>query len=158
MNKSIIETHPNAWDFGTNDKQLKSTENDFKLEYANLNEIAMGAPLGGQVFLSSKNDKVLIDNWCGGLPVWETEGQKVAIPKWTRTFWKGIRQQLLILDLTNMELTLFKRKFDVLDLRSFDKNKIYGYNSPKHKPQIVDFNIDQARIERKIKLTVANNA
>jgi hypothetical protein len=42
----------------------------------------------------------------------------------------------------------------VLDLRTFDKNKIYGYDSPKHNPKKIDFDISKEKIDRKI--TVAN--
>ena len=157
MDRSIIETYPNAWDFGNSDKLMKSTFGDYRVEYRDLREIAMGAPLGGQAYLVTYHNDLLIDNWCSGPPIWDFEGKKVAIPKWTRTLWKGTLQQLIVIDLSSGEKTTFKRKFDILDLRSFDKNKIYGYDSPKHKPKTIVFDVDQEKIETKSKITVANN-
>ena len=157
MDKSIIETYPNAWDFGNSDKQLKSTVGDYRIEYGDLLEIAMGAPLGGQVYLVTNDKNLLIDNWCSGPPIWDSAGKKVAIPKWTRTLWKGTLQQLIVIDLSTGEKITFKRKFDVLDLRSFDKNRVYGYDSPKQKPKTIEFDVDKEKIETKIKITVANN-
>ena len=156
MDKSIIETYPNAWDFGNSDKQMKSTAGNFRIEYVDLLEIAMGAPLGGQAYLVTNDKKRLIDNWCSGPPIWNTEGKKVAIPKWTRTFWKGTLQKLIVIDLLTGEMTTFKRKFHLLDLRSFDKTVIFGYDSPKHKPKTVEFDIEKEKIEIKNKITVAN--
>lgn len=43
MGKSIIETYPNARGYGNEDKQLSSKEDDFRLEFTDLNEIAMAA-------------------------------------------------------------------------------------------------------------------
>jgi hypothetical protein len=157
MDKSIIETYPNAWDFGNSDKQMKSTVGGNRVEYSDLLEIAMGAPLGGQAYLVTDDKTLLVDNWCSGPPIWDSEGKKVAIPKWTRTFWKGTLQQLIVIDLSTGEKTTFKRKFVVLDLRSFEKNKVYGYDSPKHKPKTVVFDIDKEKIETKNKITDANN-
>ena len=36
MDKSIIETYPNAWDFVNSDKQMKSTAGNFRIEYGDL--------------------------------------------------------------------------------------------------------------------------
>ena len=156
MDKSIIETYPNAWDFGNNDKQMKSTIGHFKIEYENLMEIAMGGPLGGHAYLTTDSGKTLLNEWCSGPPIWDTEGKKVAIPKWTRTLFRGTIQQLIIIDLITHEKTTFKRKFHVLDLRSFDKNKIYGYDSPKYKPKTVELDIEKEKIKEKVRITVAN--
>ena len=158
MDKSIIETYPNAWDFGNSDRQMKSTLGDYRVEYGTLLEIAMGAPLGGQAYLVSDEKKTLIDKWCSGPPIWDSTGKKVAIPKWTRTFWKGTLQELIVIDLSAGEKIIFKRKFDVLDLRRFEKNKIYGYNSPKHKPKTIEFDIKEEKIETKNKITATNNS
>lgn len=158
MDKSIIETYPNAWDFGNSDKQMKSTIGDYRVEYGELLEIAMGAPLGGQAYLVKDDKNLLIDNWCSGPPIWDSEGKKVAVPKWTRTFWKGTLQQLIVIDLSTGKKTTFKRKFNVLDLRSFEQNKIYGYDSPRHKPRVIEFDVDQEKIETKNKITIAKKS
>lgn len=50
MNKLLIDKYPNAWDFDNSNKQLKSDKQKLKVEYSELHEIAMGAPLGGRCF------------------------------------------------------------------------------------------------------------
>lgn len=86
----------------------------------------MGAPIGGQCFLeTADNKKFKIHDWCGGPPAWETDAQLVAIPIWTRKFLNGTVQQIAVLDTAKMELKIFRKIFDVLDIRSFDKTTIY---------------------------------
>jgi hypothetical protein len=122
--------------------------------YYELYEIAMGAPLGGQCYLeNSDKKKIKINDWCGGPPAWETDGHLLAIPIWTRKFLKGTVQQIGILDTRNNDLKIFKKTFDVLDIRSFDKTTIYGYDSPIHKTKNVIFDIEKEKIETIINLT-----
>ncbi len=47
----MTDTYPNPWDFNNIDKKLVSPDNFYKAVYYDLNEIAMGAPIGGQCFL-----------------------------------------------------------------------------------------------------------
>lgn len=150
----MINTYPNPWDFHNIDKTLVSSDNFHKVVYYDLNEIAMGAPIGGQCFLETNdNKKVKIHNWCGGPPAWETDGQLIAIPIWTRKFLKGTVQKIGVLDTKTMELKIFAKTFGVLDLRSFNKTTIYGYDSPIHKTKTVTFEIQNEKIETTIKLT-----
>ena len=149
----MIDTYPNPWDFHNTDKTFVSVDNFHKVVYYDLNEIAMGAPIGGQCFLETTDKKkVKIHNWCGGPPAWETDGHLIAIPIWTRIFLKGTVQQIGILDTRTMELKIFAKTFNVLDLRSFDKKTIYGYDSPTHKTKIVTFDIEKEKIGSVIKL------
>lgn len=66
---------------------------------------------------------------------------------WTRTLWQGTRQRIAILSIETNELTTFKQLFDVLDLRSFTNNKIYGYDSPIHNTKTVNFDITTSKTE-----------
>lgn len=150
----MIQTYPNPWDFRNTDKALVSANNSYKIVYDDLNEIAMGAPIGGQCFLeTSDKKKSKIHDWCGGPPAWETDGQLLAIPIWTRKLLKGTVQQIGVLDIRNMELSIYKKTFRVLDIRSFDKTTIFGYDSPIHKTKTVTFDIGKEKIETIIKLT-----
>ncbi|MAD96108.1 MAG: hypothetical protein CMB99_02165 [Flavobacteriaceae bacterium] len=144
-------TYPNPWDFQNESKELISPDQENKIEYSDLGEIAMGAPLGGYCEWVDKNGiKTKLDEWFGGPAIWNTEGTKVAIPTWTRKFLKGTVQRLSILDINEREIIKYKKTFDVLDLRRFDKNEIYGYDSPIHKTKTVKFDLTNERIiERK---------
>lgn len=111
----------------------------------------MGAPIGGECRLET-NDKELIkiNDWCGGPPVWETSGSLVAIPIWVRDF--GTIQKLGLIDTVERKLKIFSRKFRVLDLRTFDKNVVYGYDSPVYNTTIVTFDIEKENIEKIVEL------
>ena len=149
----MTDNYPNPWDFDNTDKTLVSSDNFHKVVYNDLNEIAMGAPIGGQCYLETvDNKKIKIHDWCGGPVVWETDGQLLAIPIWTRKFLKGTVQQIGILDTRTMELKLFAKTFRVLHFRSFDKTTIYGYDSPIHKTTTISFDIEKEKIDTIIKL------
>jgi hypothetical protein len=149
----MIQTYPNPWDFHNSDKALVSTDNYHKVAYYDLNEIAMGAPIGGKCFLETHdNKKVKIHDWCGGPPAWETNGQLIAIPIWTRKFLEGAVQQIGVLDTKTMVLKIFAKNFSVLNLSSFDKSTIYGYDSPIHNTKTVTFDIQKEKLETTIKL------
>lgn len=151
----MADSNPNPWDFHNTDKTLISPDNFHKVVYDDLYEISMGAPIGGRCFLeTTDNKKVKIHDWCGGPPAWETQGQLIAIPIWIRNFLKGTVQQIGVLDTKTMELKLFAKTFRVLDIRSFDKTKIYGYDSPIYQTTTVTFDIENEKIEKIIKLAV----
>ncbi len=150
----MIDTYPNPWDFHNADKTLVSANNLHKLVYYHLKEIAMGAPIGGQCFLETADKKkIKIHEWSGGPPAWEKSGLLFAIPIWTQNFPKGTVQQIGIVDIKKMELKIFAKKFSALDIRSFDKKLIYGYDSPIHKKTLVTFDIETEKIDTVIKLT-----
>jgi hypothetical protein len=150
----MVDTYPNPWAFGNTDKQLLSADNLHKIVYGDLNEIAIGSPIGGECFLETTDkQRIKIHDWCGGPPTWETKGQLLAIPIWTRTFLKGTVQKIGVVDTTTKELKIFAKTFRVLHLRVYDKNVISGYDSPIHKPTTITFDIAKERVETTIKLT-----
>jgi ABC-type phosphate transport system auxiliary subunit len=145
MNTSAALNWPNPWDFGNEVKQLISPDGANRVEYGELNEIAMGGPLVGDCYwVDSGGRKHLIEHGCGGPPVWNESGTQVAIPVWTRKF-LGTVQQLIVVDVTTREAKRYRETFDVLDLRSFHEGILYGYDSPIHETKTVQFNIQTAR-------------
>lgn len=148
----MVDTLSTPWDFHNNDKKVFSPKGKQKLIYGDLNEIAMGAPIGGQCYLETEDkQKLKIHDWCGGPPAWDTDGDLVAIPIWTRKF-LGTVQQIGIVDTIKGELKIFKKTFDVLDIRSFDKGIVYGHDSPISKTKTVTFNIEKEKIDKVLRL------
>lgn len=146
------DKYPNPWNFSNTDKNLISNDGQFRIEFGELNEIGMGAPIGGQCFLvTNSNDKVLLSQGCGGPIIWETKNNKVALPIWTRKFLKGTVQQIAVADIETRTLTIYSKTFSVLDLRSFDANNIYGYDSPIYKTQTLSLDLSKMKIDKTIK-------
>lgn len=144
-----MNLYPDPWGFHNTDKKLFSFTGDYRLEYYNLNEIAMGAPLGGKCFVITKEKKqIKIGDWVAGPPIWETSTNLVAVPIWTNTLLKGTMQKIMLVDLDLRKLIIYSEIFNVLDLKSFDKNMIYGYDSPIYRKTEVSFDIDKSKIER----------
>ena len=145
-------TYPNPWSFDNSDKTLISTNNLFKIVYSELGEIGMGAPIGGKCFIEMDNgQKIKIHDWCGGPPVWETSGEFLAIPIWIRKIWKTV-QKIGIVNLKTKELKIYSKTFKVLDLRTFDKTIVCGYDSPIHKTKTLVFDIEKEKVATVIKL------
>jgi hypothetical protein len=148
----MVDTLSTPWDFHNNDKKAFSPKGTQKLTYGELNEIAMGAPIGGPCYLElGDKQRIKIHDWCGGPPAWETDGDLVAIPIWTRNI-LGTVQQIGIVDTRKGELKIFKKTFDVLDIRSFDKGIVYGYDSPIYKAKTVTFDIEKEKIDKVLRL------
>jgi hypothetical protein len=49
-------------------------------------------------------------------------------------------------------LKIFSKTFDVLDMRSFDKQIIYGYDSTNYKNKIVTFDTTKEKIDKILRL------
>jgi hypothetical protein len=143
------DNYPNPWDFSNNDKNLISNDGQFKIEFGELNEIGMGAPIGGQCYLvTNSNEKILLNKWCGGPIIWETKLNKVALPIWTRKFLKGTIQQIAIADIETRILTIYSQTFSVLDLRAFDNNNIYGYDSLIYNTKTINLDTTEMKVDK----------
>lgn len=117
----MSHTVPNPWNFGNNDKCTRSPDKMHRLVYYDLGEFAMGSPLAGTCYLESNDKRKFEIGWCGGPPVWDFSGQRVAVPIWTPQRF----QRLGVLDVMTKELTVFSGPFSsVLHLRSFNNNLI----------------------------------
>ncbi len=143
-----ITTYPNPWDFDNTDKSLKSKDNRFKIEYYDLNEISMGAPLGGKSFLITEDGKkIKIGDWCAGPAIWDSNYALIAVPIWERKIFKGTIQKLIILNLTNGLIKKYRKSFSVLDIRGFENGVIYAYDSPRHNPKEIEFDTINEKTE-----------
>lgn len=83
--------YPNAWNFSNTDKNLISKDGKYKIEYGEMYEIAMGAPLGAECFLidNENNRKIKVCDWAGGpasgmnkrIVLFSQSGQKIELNK-----------------------------------------------------------------------------
>lgn len=147
-----MNNYPNPWDFSNIDKNTYSFDKKYKVEFDELNEIAMGSPIGGKCFITYGNKRKLLNNWCGGPILWNSKNYKVVLPIWTRKLFKGNVQKIVIADLEKMTLTTYKEIYSVLDLRTFDGNIINGYESPIHKTKTLILDITKLKVEKIIEL------
>ncbi|NTS43991.1 hypothetical protein HRG84_24140 [Flavisolibacter sp. BT320] len=141
----MINSYPNPWDFSNKDKQMVSPDGEYRVEFVELSEIAMGAPVGGECFLIySDNSKERLSEWAGGPVVWQMQGGKVAFPVWTR----ARDQRIAVADINARTLTIYSPIFRVLDLKSFDQGIITGHDSPIHMTTAIDFDTAKEKIEK----------
>ncbi|GBF19649.1 hypothetical protein C21_01818 [Arenibacter sp. NBRC 103722] len=141
--------YPNPWDFPNENKNGQEGENKGTLEYTNLTEIGMGAPIGGICKLSTNElNNIIINKWCGGPAIWTRNGLKAAIPIWENNLFNGTFQKIGIVDLKKHTMTKYKKKFRVLDLRSFSGDFIIGFDSPVHRIKKLEFDYINESIEK----------
>ena len=92
-----------------------------RVVYEDLGEVAMGGPLRGDGFLETRDkERYLLHDSCGGPPVWDLTGKRVALPIWT----KDRGQHLGVVDMDKKELTTYKGRFGVLHLRAVYDNLV----------------------------------
>jgi hypothetical protein len=147
-----MNNYPNHWDFSNIDKNTYSFDKKYKIEFDELNEIAMGSPIGGKCYITYGNERKLLNDWCGGPILWNNENYKVVLPIWTRKFLKGTVQKIGVADIKKITLTIYKEIYSVLDLRTFDGNIISGYESPIHKTKTLNLEITKLKVEKIIEL------
>lgn len=111
----MIFNHPNPWNFSNKDEQLISPNKQCRIEYGELFEIAMGAPLGGECFLVyMDNSRLKVSEWAGGPVVWEKDSIRLALPIWTRER----NQNIAVVDIAAQTLNIYAATFRVLDLKT----------------------------------------
>lgn len=135
------------WNFSNGDENLVSFDGSFRLEYSALQEIAMGSPLMGECFLiTPTNEKIVFDFLCGGPAVWAENSNKLAMPIWVRSI-EGTLQQIVIVDAEARTQTIYKQTFRVLDLKAFEMDKLYGYDSPIFNTKTLDLDLSVMEVE-----------
>lgn len=119
------------WNFGDNTVHFPSPDHSQKLEYSALTELSQGGPVGGPCFWSTAaQTRTLVHASCGGPPVWDSTGSKVALPVWENHWLHGIIARVGVLDTIAGELTVFAPRFRVLHLQQFNGRLIAGIDSP----------------------------
>ncbi|MFV0478368.1 MAG: hypothetical protein ACK5ME_11100 [Parahaliea sp.] len=144
------DSHPNPWSFSNDDENLFSPDKNFKVEYKSLNEIAMGSPLTGASYLIYNDKKIKLNEWSGGPCIWRREGDAVALPLWV----ENNNQQILMVNLVDLTVVTFRRRFRVLYFRNFFGNTLSGIDSPVYQPEKFIFNINNEKIEEILPLKI----
>jgi len=147
-----MTNYPNPWDFSNFDPNMYSFDKRYKIEFGELLEIAMGAPIGGECYVIEESKKTLLSKFSGGPVIWECDNYRVALPVWTRNLHNRTVQQIAIADLNNMTLTVYKETFRVLDLHSFKGGIICGLDSPVYMTKTLNLDIAKLKIEKTEKL------
>ncbi len=135
--------YPNPWNFSNDDNNLLSPNGKYKIEFGTLREIGMGAPIGGECYLMYDNNKLKLNDWCGGPIIWNETNDKIALPIWT----KQRNQKIAIVDIANLTITIFKKEFSVLHFYEFLDNNLFGIDSPIYKKSELIFDISKEEIE-----------
>ena len=130
------------WCFGNDGQNFPSPDYKQWLEYDTLSEFGQGSPVHGPCYWVTANGaRTLLHKRCGGPPVWDNLGCKVALPLWERHWFRGFIARIGVLDITTAELTILAPRFRVLHLQSFDDLIVRGIDSPIWQPKDLAINI-----------------
>lgn len=144
--------------------RLLSYKDDYGLEYEDLGEWRMNSPLGGKVFLNEIKSKkrYTIFNQAGYPFVWQTDGNRLAIPLWIVRHAEDedegdvIFQRLGVVDADAKTLTIYSKQFKVVQVSLFDGDTIAGVDSPRYEPVSFNFDIKSEAVESVITLSIIN--
>jgi len=147
--------YPNAWNFSNTDKNLISKDGKYKIEYGEMYEIAMGAPLGAECFLidNENNRKIKVCDWAGGPAIWDEQKNRAVFPIWT----KNRAQQIRVVDIDNNKILTFSQIFRVLEIVGVEGDTIYGVDSRIHKTRELKFDLKKEKISSENELITGYN-
>ncbi|WP_052444820.1 hypothetical protein [Flammeovirga sp. OC4] len=147
--------YPNPWNFSNTDKNLISKDGKYRIEYGEMYEIAMGAPLCAECFLldSKSNKKIKVCDWAGGSAVWDESIMRVVLPIWT----KNRSQQIRVIDIDNNKILTFSKVFRVLEIVGIEGDIVYGVDSPINKTRKLEFDLRKEKISSEIELISGYN-
>ncbi|PJJ52871.1 hypothetical protein CLV45_3528 [Hymenobacter chitinivorans DSM 11115] len=121
--------------------------------YGPLHEFGQGSPVWAPGYWVSAGQPVLLlHKRCGGPPVWEPSGQRVAFPIWERNWLGSILARIGILDTVAAELRVLAPRFRVLQLEQFDGQFVKGIDSPVFGPRAFTVDVTTARRKRTVSL------
>ncbi len=137
----MINLLPDPWNFSNDDICMLSPSGKYKIEYGNLTEFGQGSPLQAALYVKNMETgkKAKIFELAGGPPVWNNNKDIVAVPVWWRGCLYGNGQKLLLINLESKEFVIFKKRFRLLDLKTYAGGIITGFDSPLHKPKALNF-------------------
>lgn len=111
---------PSPWTFVNS----PSPDGEKTIEYTDVGEIRMGAPLSGRCYLTFLQTKTrhLISDDAGGPAVWSADNRFVALPVWL----PSLSQKLGVFEISTLALKLSSQSYGLLHIKKFENNKIEG--------------------------------
>lgn len=122
------------WDFSN---EYPSPDGQKSLEFGYTGEIAMGAPLSGECWLTINGQKTKLNGMYGGPIVWCENSIIAAIPYWTQNRF----QKLAIVDTNSMKIMISRKDFRVIELSKIENGLVFGIDSPKYRSERIEFDI-----------------
>lgn len=143
----------NPWDFSNQSPQNYSHDKSYRIFYHDISEIGQGAPLAGKAYIVDNVDTTkLIDSFAGGLPIWESNSNIVAVPIWTKTLLNRTVQRIALIDRSANEVRIFKKVFKVIQFLTFENETLTFIDDPLKKKKEIHFDIQTEKLHEVRKL------
>lgn len=121
-----------------NHAERTSPDQRYRAIYPDGDEIAMGSPTFGPLFLYQENKKILTVSDCGCASfIWSDDSQFLAYSEWTKT-----RSQIIkILKIDGMVTKIIDQEKTVVQFISFDKGTLEFIDSPIYHPKKLSIDV-----------------
>ncbi|MCB0374354.1 MAG: hypothetical protein KDD04_00380 [Sinomicrobium sp.] len=125
-----------------------SPDGKCKLEYENVREVGMSAPMEGVCFLEIDGRRYRLEGSFGGPAVWNSLSDKIAVPFWTKTR----SQKLAVIDIKTMRIWISEKNFRVIQLSAFENDTVFGTDSPLYQTEKIEFDVRTETYGQKISI------
>ena len=103
-------------------------------------EISMGNPLQGTLCLSAG---LHVDR-CSPVFLWSPDSRFLAVPQFVHTFWRGLRQHLLVIDVAERWIYRSASMAPYLQPESFINGRLTVIRNPHRRPTMLSWQIPNA--------------
>jgi len=135
------------WGARLNDKSFISPDKSKRILFYG-GEIAMGSPLRGTCYIETRTGKIELGHNCGCPAVWSDDNRYLALPLWT----DQLDQRIAIVDFEDMVMRRMKGVYRVLHIKSFEDGIVYGVDSPIHRKEYFEIDINTVEYTKSFKL------
>jgi hypothetical protein len=119
--------------------RAESPDHRFVAEINPAWEVFMGSPMQGTLCLSAG---LHVDR-CSPVFLWSDDSRYLAVPQFVPTFWRGLRQQLLIVDVTERWIYRSPNLAPYLQPDSFTSGRLTVIRNPHRRPSTLSWRIPE---------------
>ncbi len=120
--------------------RAESPDHTFVAEINPAWEVSMGGPTQGTLCLSAG---LHLDH-CSPVFLWSEDSRFLVVPQFVPTFWRGLRQQLLVVDVVGRWIYRSVRMAPYLQPESFVKGRLTVIRNPHRRPTPRSWQIPEA--------------
>jgi len=117
--------------------ELSSPNGEFRVEYPDGSEIAMGAPTSGSLYLYWNQKKKVISYRAGASFIWSSDSKYLAYSEWT----KHNSQIVKVMRMHDMNDKIGSSELRVIQFVSFESSIIKAIDSPIYMPVKIEIDI-----------------
>jgi S-adenosylmethionine synthetase len=118
-----------------------------EIHFGEASEQSMGGAYYSPIYLHTEGEEsFLLHEKSVGHALFSNDETKVYFPIWTYSEENYLKQQLAFFDINRSEIIIFAMIYDVIELKSIEKNIISAINSPYYQPKAMTIDLEKQTI------------